>query len=623
MAGTTEFLHMRNHSLSSYLDRYRFVSLGSLETISTPLETDPNKPTYMENLNKLESQWYVGMMKLQNGNSIKIWNSLVFERLVTMYGASTRCTNFLHRYWIECRRRLRLQRWQDLMLWCMQNSPENALALLILTMKVRYWRPPRYMAQDCLTLLARHFLKGPTEPNPRVLDMLWKVLFSLVNDVPHLRSHFWSVSQDVVHLLLKNGDRQQALALYETLVWNQAHLTANTMLHFIETFADMGKVNLCMTLLRRIAGEFPITFQTGQQVQSGCVRLLRTQWDAKEPYPIQSSILSQMLELGIRPNRIFYNAILLTMIEGRDFDTAWRTYDMAKQSDQFWNNSITYSILVKGAKLSGDFLLLENILRELEDSPALIDKQLICNILSAIKLLYPADAFSQMIALYEKHLDIRPLEELGIYTPSSGVTPGPKSPAVDGIWPLPIILGQIIIARNELHNLNDELIQRYTVYQDLVHQQHPLIAPLASNDYVSNSFLMAFGKNPETLPYCTLVLKHMLSPSAATSSIPRATPTVQTWNILANAFIRHGQKLAAEKVLNMMRERGLDPDIVTWNTLISGYARLHDVGDVVGSMRRMEAAGFEPDSWTLKGLRRLHDRKKLLDILRARLSESQ
>lgn len=51
-----------------------------------------------------------------------------------------------------------------------------------------------------------------------------------------------------------------------------------------------------------------------------------------------------MLKMGIKPNTQMYNVILLNMVEARDFDAAWQTYDMGKQNEHV-TDSITCGIL--------------------------------------------------------------------------------------------------------------------------------------------------------------------------------------------------------------------------------------------------------------------------------------
>lgn len=54
----------------------------------------------------------------------------------------------------------------------------------------------------------------------------------------------------------------------------------------------------------------------------------------------------------------------------------------------------------------------------------------------------------------------------------------------------------------------------------------------------------------------------------------------------------------AEQVLGYMRRQGIEPDQVTWNVLVEGYAVLQDVEGVEGVLKRLKDDGKEWDAWT-------------------------
>jgi len=78
------------------------------------------------------------------------------------------------------------------------------------------------------------------------------------------------------------------------------------------------------------------------------------------------------------------------------------------------------------------------------------------------------------------------------------------------------------------------------------------------------------------------------------------------------AFIKNGQSSAAEKVLALMEARGQKPNIVTWISLLSGYAHWQNFPGIIHTMERMDRAGFGNDEWTTKALARVVDRDSLL-----------
>jgi pentatricopeptide repeat protein len=100
--------------------------------------------------------------------------------------------------------------------------------------------------------------------------------------------------------------------------------------------------------------------------------------------------------------------------------------------------------------------------------------------------------------------------------------------------------------------------------------------------------------------------------SGTGNGIAHCPPTVHTWSILLKAFMDHNQPRAAEKVLAMMQSRGITPNQVTWNTLLTGYARQQDVVSTVHALERLEGDGWKVDEVTMKGLQRLHNREALM-----------
>lgn len=567
-------------------------------------------------------------MCVETGQRLRHWSTRYIERFVRRYAGLHVRSKVLHQTWMHHSGADRMDRWQDTMLWCMQNSPKRALMTLLATLKGERLKPPRHMVLDSLQFLARHFLHRVHTVDPFAIDIIWHLTNKFVERSAPGNLQSCTMSQEVVQLLLKHCGHAQVVSFYEKLVTHRAELRVNTLLHFLERFVEMGRLDLSMKLLRQITHVIPPDHRSDMsdalskdQVQSGCVKMLRTRWTDRDLYSVQSKILAQMLEMGIRPGLPMYNAILLNMVEGRDFDTAWRTYDIAKQSDHFTTDSTTYGILIKGARLSGSTNVLEKVLSDINENPDMLqDLRLFGDFLNAICTFSPGNEFPTMLEIYKQHLDLRPLQQLGLCGPEKIATP---NVAVAGKWPTKHILGQMILAYNRTQPSSRNLIHRYNQYWAFVQQGHPLIAPLASNDYVANSFLMAFSKRAETLDYCTVVMQHMFTKPTSPDAPKIAAPTVRTWSILMAGYNLHHQNKAAEKVLTMMRARGIEPDLITWNTLIGGYASIQDVEGAVGAMGRLEADGFTPNSRTLKAIGRLWKREKLLEMLKMSLETGE
>ena len=509
--------------------------------------------------------------------------------------------------------------WRSVMLWCLKYQRKQALMLLLATLKGDKYRPPRYIVEDCLKVIARHFLYKVSDPSPMAIDAIWLLTCRFIEGASGQDQRL-PICQNLIYLVLQKSDDSRALSLYGLLGLNKIVLHVNTMLQFFNRFYAMGKVNDAIKLLDLMV---KTGFDTSvDRIQIACIGLLRARFDKPEEYIVRSNILTQILEMGIRPKVHMFNTILLNAGEGGDFANAWQMYNLAK-GNSIIPDSITYGVLLKGAIISGDPSNLGMVLSEIQtNKDVLTDLRLVSDVLKAVSLISPGDEFGAMLDFCKQHCDLRPFQELSMI---GDETKTPPSTTCHKAWPTSFILTQMILAYVQLHQGSLGLIHNYNLYYQRVKENHPLIAPLAQKDIVANSFILAFGKNASTLQHCTTVIRHMLELSSpkflASGSIPYAAPTTQTWSILVAAYFRHDQRRSAEKVLDMMRERGIHRDIVTWNILVTGYARMQDMDAAVDAVEGMKVAGFEVDSFTVKGLRHLRTEDRLRWALRQSIKE--
>ena len=595
------------------IKRTHYVSFGLW-----PKHTSWSSPqSTTDTLEEITWDWTSNFRTLRVPEEMQGWTRLDTKQVIRYFLGLRSGRNRANKEWTGLQGYDDASLWQNVMLWCLKYRRKQALMLLFATFKGRKYRPPRYVVLNCLAFLARHFLFEVSNPNPSSVDAIWLLTCKTIDGAGHQQQSF-PVSQDLVYLVLQHSDDSRVLSFYDLLGSNKVVLHVNTILKFLDRFLDMGRINLSMRILRTIAStKFDLSWD---RIQMACVKLLRARFDAQDEYAVRSNILTQILEMGIRPRVPLMNAILLNAGEGGDFANALQMYRLAREN-ALVPDSITFGVLLKGAKLSGKISNVEMVIRDIQrNKKALQDLRLISDVLNAISLMSPGDSFGAMLDFYRRHCDLRPLQELSLCGDEIQAPPGANC---SEIWPTVHILTQMILAYVRLKQGSLGLIYNYNLYYQHVKENHPLIAPLAKSDFVANSFILAFGKNPSTLQHCTTVIKHMLelsSPNHVTSdSTQYAAPGVQTWSILFAAYLRNRQRRAAEKVLDMMRERGIQRDQVSWNTLVSGYAGLQDVDAAVDTVKRMEAVGFETDNYTTKGLGRLWPRGRLEKALERRI----
>lgn len=90
-------------------------------------------------------------------------------------------------------------------------------------------------------------------------------------------------------------------------------------------------------------------------------------------------------------------------------------------------------------------------------------------------------------------------------------------------------------------------------------------------------------------------------------------PGLCTFSILVRGLFNSGDRILAEQVIHVMKEQGVEPNLVTWNTLTKGYAAMQNINKTVSTLQDMEAAGFKPDLFTFKAFGKLKDQGRALE----------
>jgi pentatricopeptide repeat protein len=223
--------------------------------------------------------------------------------------------------------------------------------------------------------------------------------------------------------------------------------------------------------------------------------------------------------------------------------------------------------------------------------------------------------------------------------------------------------------------------QFYNHFRLLISTSDPVIADFLETTHIWNSVLLALGKFPDTLGDCTAIVGDMLAPSTVgedplasqiepessliggtfeaqskvegsendveisksqrlvdsnptQDSLPQLSetleekprrphippkPDVRTWSILLKIFMNQHQTRAAAKVFTMMQEKGIiEPNFVTWTSLVNGYARVQDTKNTADVISRMERAGLEVDLRPLTLMFKISKRRELLEAMRRR-----
>ncbi len=608
------------------VDRPRIISLR-------PLKNHSGKRSGNNGFDKVSYSWLIRYAVIADGtHSLDLWPSRRMKReLLRMIGLNMSRKAIVLR-WLSLQSRTRLKTWQRFMLLALQRSPERAFRALDVAISQSVPRVPRYMLEDCLNHLAAVYLEGVKTPSCSSVDMTHRLLCDLAKKSRLKDGQTSSIPQRAVYLVLAHCNNNQAEILYKVLRKERIFIYPMTLLHLLSKFIDMGHISLSLEVLQEISGSgFNMS---ADSVQSGCVKLIRARIgiedinsSPKNLYKMKTYILAQMVQIGIRPAIKLYNAIILNAVDAHEYDSALRFYESAIETG-LKPDATTYGIILKAASQNLDYGILNMVFRDAEaDGTLHRDSRLICDLLYVTLKLEESTAqpflFDRLLQIYRKYCDPALLSDLGLCEVGFD---GSESLDHSVISPSSRIIALMIMVYIKQYRYSDRLAQLYHQYRSYVEHGHPKIAATAETDHVANAFVMAFGRRPQTLTIATSVVRDMLKsesgPNATSSQLWKfAAPTVQTWSILLLAYIRNGQARAAEKILTMMRERHIEPNQVTWNSLTSGYSALQDIHKAVDVVKRMEAESFEMDSYTLKALGRFRNRTRLLKVLRETLKD--
>lgn len=112
-------------------------------------------------------------------------------------------------------------------------------------------------------------------------------------------------------------------------------------------------------------------------------------------------------------------------------------------------------------------------------------------------------------------------------------------------------------------------------------------------------------------------------PEQAALPIRHPRPSVYTWSILLKAFMFNHLPGQAEQVVKLMQHNGISPNLVTWNTLAASYAKLGRTKQAVEAMRRLEAAGYKSDDWTLRAFSYINDKGRAIKMMEQTVEQNR
>lgn len=545
------------------------------------------------------------------------WVDTVLEKLdsgqTTITAEDMRCKDT--NQWREC--------WEQVALSLLAYKPARMIEFLLATNAQQDLET--HVFEDSLLQLARYF------KHHRDASRLQQLVEAFCHMVEQRPDRLLTFLNDFVHVLLNCSSEKQQRRLFMVLKTHQVKLHPYSWLHFSSRFAKTSQFEAAIEalLLAHHAGARLDSYS----FRSCCTTILRKSSEQPDSLRLCLRLVSTLVDMGVTFNLPICNVIMLNTIEAGDLKTAFSVYHSLMERG-LKPDEVTFLVLLKGCRLNiNDAQLLDEIIRDaiahinVRESPK-VATAILQNLALHHSKHNPTTALNTLTEAYAQFFDLEPLKILGL-----PLNPSLQSRITTETPPMPpsrhaltFMLGAtithyLLTAPTPAANTR-QILDIYTRWRTHVENSHtnsfadPLLASLATTDHVPNLFLAAFAKNKKTLLLAARVVRDLQRPLPPTAITTQTKPTVHTWSIFLHGFTLHGQMQLAEEVLTYMRKLGIEPNTVTWNSLVKGYANLQDGENVAEVLREMERAGLVWDVWTHKGLRNLREREGLEERMR-------
>ena len=486
----------------------------------------------------------------------------------------------------------------------------------------------QYLA-DALDLIATYFDHAGSG-SPAVFD---EVYSEVMKALPLYQGERETLNDMTFCILVKHCGVEQISTLYDTMVSEDVECHDPTRLRFARFFALNGQYRRTLQVLKNMSHSGADV--TGNHFQSISNLALRRSMLCEDGYHDNPLIIAEILEIGIPMNIKHYSVVMINAIEAGDYAMALRTYNLLKDHGPLTNPWV-YSIMLKGCMTSLDLNTFQMVRQDILDARVL-SNDFVAGIFICTHFIFLLKnprrngmlGFNEVVNVFCQIFDPTPLADLRILP--FGMTETKPNVRKATPFAIGVVLSSFIRAHMGGRTFDYFMLEKtYRQFRDLVEEGHEIIGPTVEQNYVSNTFLYAFSKSSDHLKKCLDIMKDMTTPLPPTvihqgtkKPIRPAQPDVLSWSILSNGFSQHGQNAAAERVLEIMQEHGVEPNNVTWTSLANGYSKAQDVSGLLDVLLRMDANDIKMDDRLLNVLERLNDRQGLLESLnRAQMAKN-
>ncbi|KAH7149484.1 hypothetical protein B0J13DRAFT_306841 [Dactylonectria estremocensis] len=585
-------------------------------------------------------------------------------------------TSGMRKAWEELDVESRTQQWPTVMLSTLHNSPHKVCQVLEATLNPT---PPGFAISDVLSYYSKTLqLEKCSSQRDRYskADEIVELVAKVVVDLP---VNHVTLRQETLGILGRKLPSGQAAELYEILVQAGLTLKKNTQLHYAGALAkSSAHKRTAFWILQDIAKNgadlndpsVASVITTLLHTKLGGEGWLSSGESSFSP----QRAMEFFLEHGYSPNLVSFTALVDSLCKQGDIAEAIRLPLLLAENGAKLDERC-YATVFRGAKNS---LQASNVRKALDVAKAAnapyID--VLNNMLHSIfyfaetecrEKKHPAPwvlpLFTPMLKIYAKKFDLKPLQWLVpdalplILEQDHEDGPekfriGPRRewefkhtimPVVDeffeagdGAKQTPDSTTLTIMLRAYIKSLNRpyDIMSFYTFFKTRLEERDTgknWAADLAKEQgsvFHDTLILAMLERRPLLRPALQVfgdMLRDSMRPKAnedgkeelagAEEPAMHPAPTLFTFSILIHGLMRRGEKMLAEQVLQVMRDHNIEPNIVTWNTLVKGHAMMQNLSQTVGALQDLEAAGFKPDTHTFRAFAKLTDQTRALEMM--------
>lgn len=539
------------------------------------------------------------------------WSKLLLEQMNGEVG-TIHIESFARQY-----EKIGREVWSQVALWLLTNKKDRVLDFLLATHTEPFY-PPINFVEDCLQHLAEYCdhlnTSEAKDYSARLINAFCILADRQSTERLQIRSSF-------VRLLLPHSTHEQVSKLYGACKVCQVKLHPYTLHHISAYFAKSGHLEQAIDALleARAAG----ADMTSVSFRSNCSTLLRQSIQHPGGMRMCLRLIDNLVKVGVTLTNQLCNIIMLNAVEARDLNTVFSVYHSLREQG-LKPDSYTFAILLKACKVDIDNA--EALKKTIEDAIAsgtVRDNVVVStSILDCLAVHHakhnPRTAYSTVINAYTELFDSTPLKKLGLEIPESPSFDSPEpiqTTKPQLMQPSPHAINIVLATYLQHGPPNRDARQIYNNWRALVKIGVEPLASLATTTHTSLVFLLDFIKSKRTLINATQIVKDMQTMLPPSANVLQHAPDVQVWSVFLHGFTKHGQLKLAEQVLEYMRSKGIEPNEITWNTLLAGYADEQDMDGLLGTLRRLDQSGVAYDRFTYSGLRRFRNKQKLRDLL--------